>query len=162
VTTAKFIYNSPLLCPQQQGYAIQSSGSSLEIRDTCFLENNFIGYGTVRVYDKGLFNVSGVYGDPDAELTCNFLAYSDIEPQNALEVTCTAYDAKTCKAANVDIPTRNPAAAVPTPAPSVTPTANNGAPSTTGGATKAASSASMRATLSLMAMCCAAVLLVIC
>ncbi|GKZ01452.1 hypothetical protein MPSEU_001095900 [Mayamaea pseudoterrestris] len=106
----------------QQGYAIESWGSEVAIRNTCFIQNNFIGFGPVHIWDKGIFNVDGVYGDADDELQCTFLAYSRTQPEDASQVTCTDYDADTCLA---DIDADLIPDPVPTPQPVATPAPND-------------------------------------
>ena len=97
---------------QQQGYAIESWGSQLEVVNTCFLDNNFIGYGTVNVWDGGAYTSEGNYGTEDSELLCNFMALSDVRPEDELEVTCVGYDLVSCRG-----PKAPPSSAPPSAAP---------------------------------------------
>jgi hypothetical protein len=73
---------------QGETYAIRiGSGSTLILADTCFVNNNFVGEGTVVVVDKGAYIGSGNYGTMDDGLTCQFVN---------LNGTCVEYDSKTC------------------------------------------------------------------
>ena len=91
------------------------------------MQNNFIGFGPVHVFNGGMFRTKNNYGDVDDALTCEFLAYSDVQPEDDSEVTCTDFDAATCKA-DIDADLIPPPE--PTPQPVAAPTIPSSAPNT--------------------------------
>jgi hypothetical protein len=105
----------PRLLLQGFSYAIRMhSGSTLVLTDTCFVDNNFVGDGTVVVVDKEVFIGSGNYGTMDDGLKCQFLS---------LNGTCVEYDSNTCvpDPSLTTTDTKAPAVAV---TPTSAPTAN--------------------------------------
>jgi len=87
----------------------------LEIRDTCFVGNNFTRFGTVEVFQGGTFVAEDNYGDADDGLYCNFLAFSDSfeKPESTEDIICYPYDLASC---------RGPALAETSPSVSPAPT----------------------------------------
>jgi hypothetical protein len=66
------------------------NGSTLELTNSCFLGNNFVGRGAVLVDDVDSLKESGNYGTYDANLECQFVS--------ALDASCIGYSSPTCLA----------------------------------------------------------------
>jgi hypothetical protein len=66
------------------------NGSTLELTNSCFLSNNFVGRAAVLVDDIGSLKESGNYGTYDANLECQFV--------DALDASCIGYSSPTCLA----------------------------------------------------------------
>jgi len=75
----------------QQGlsYAINvAQGGSLEIHDSCFLDNDFVGPGAVILQqEEDLVSSSGNYGTFDAGLNCQFISINGV---------CKDYESESC------------------------------------------------------------------
>jgi hypothetical protein len=79
------------------GYAVQSIGAPVEIRDTCFEDNSFIGFGPVQLWAGAQLTSEGVYASDDDFIFCNFAALSDLpNPNEFEETTCVAADLASC------------------------------------------------------------------
>ena len=108
----------------QNGYAIQSRGSPLEVHNCCFEGNNFNGFGPVQVFAGAPFESSSNYISPDDLLFCSFAALSDITPDTIVGVECVDSDFLACY--GTIPPTASPTQStslsfVPTAEPSATP-----------------------------------------
>ena len=70
------------------------------VTNSCFIENDFYGYGTVEIFDQSSYQLSGNYLSPgDAGLRCPFAAYDASIPTVRANVTyCLPADATTCQA----------------------------------------------------------------
>lgn len=81
------------------GYAISIHQSDLILSNTCFLDNEFAGYGTVEIFDRSAFQLNGNYlSGNTSQLRCPFAAYSDVQPTTPLNITtCLAPNATTCQ-----------------------------------------------------------------
>lgn len=68
--------------------------------NSCFIENDFYGYGTVEIFDQSDYQLAGNYLSPgDAGLRCPFAAYDASIPTVPANVTsCLPADATTCQA----------------------------------------------------------------
>jgi len=67
----------------------------VHIRNTCFIDNDFNGFGVVQVYDNGYYEVDNNYGmttSSSSWLTCEFLAYAERKPGQPSDVTCVDFD----------------------------------------------------------------------
>ena len=81
----------------QNGYAVQSIGSPLEVHDCCFEDNSFIGFGPVQAFAGAALEYSYVYASPDDLIFCDFAAVSDsFSPDGADDVECASADLLTC------------------------------------------------------------------
>ena len=87
------------LFQHQYGYAVYSSGP-LNIRSSCFIDNDFFGKGTVILLSSQLHVPSySNYGTQDNGLICPYLAtFSDLAALEAGDEMCTYYDASVCEA----------------------------------------------------------------
>jgi hypothetical protein len=85
---------------QRDGYAVAnlSTGSTVTIENSCFVDNDFIGFGAVYAYDGSEIKLSGnaVEGFDD-DLLCQFVAASEVlSPLDASEVTCIEPELSFC------------------------------------------------------------------
>lgn len=81
----------------QTGFAIESRGSPLTIKDSCFVDNDFIGFGPIHAYGGTTLDVSNNYISRDNLIICQFAAKSNsFSPQNTRDVTCVDADAVKC------------------------------------------------------------------
>lgn len=84
----------------QNGFAIQSVGSALEITDCCFEENSFIGFGPVQAFSGAPLFAERNFCTVDDLIACDFAAVTDDSVPNGPEdVTCLAYDLQSCRGA---------------------------------------------------------------
>jgi hypothetical protein len=91
-----------------QGYMVSSSGASIDIQNTCFLNNKLQGFGTVQAFMNASYKFSNVFGAQNtSKLNCPFLAVSSKTPQDNIDVVCKAYDASGCRA-HFDFLTNSP------------------------------------------------------
>jgi hypothetical protein len=75
------------------GYAILAvEGSTVEVSNTNFVGNDFIGVGTVVVLDGGSVSAANNFGTADDGLPCQFIAAS---ASSASEAQCIDYDRST-------------------------------------------------------------------
>lgn len=81
------------------GYAISMHQSDVILTNTCFLDNEFAGYGTVEIFDHSAYQLNGNYlSGNTSHLRCPFAAYSDFQPTTPLNITtCLAPNATTCQ-----------------------------------------------------------------
>jgi hypothetical protein len=94
-------------CFQGNGYAISGvEGSIMSISDTCFIDNNFVGDGTVVHLGVDGFTSSNNYGTADAGLECPFASVGS---------TCVPYESATCQVNENVAPAPNPTATVEAP-----------------------------------------------
>jgi hypothetical protein len=111
-----------------EGYGILSIGSRLEVTDTCFIDNNFTGFGPVQVVGGADFEFNNNFVSRDDEVFCDFASVATVfAPQSLADVSCLTYDLDACNGNPRDLP-------APTSAPSDTPTSSpSGAPERVGG-----------------------------
>lgn len=91
---------TPLLPIQQSGsYAIRSFGARVDVEDSCFLDNSFVGFGPVQVFSyEDELTIVNNGGTSDPTLTCSFMALSeDTIPETEEQVTCVPFDNDECK-----------------------------------------------------------------
>jgi hypothetical protein len=102
----------------KDGYAIKTGGSPLDIRDCCFYNNEFIGYGVIQQFGGSLEAVNNsAVKNGESNLICGFVAKSDlVKPENVGDITCIAADADAC--GSFDVPTSSPGTQGPTTVPS--------------------------------------------
>lgn len=83
----------------QNGYAIQSSGADVEIYDSCFIDNDFIGFAPVQLFGATTYVVRNNFVTLNDDLLfCDFIAYStSLNPESNDEITCIASDAIVCR-----------------------------------------------------------------
>ena len=74
--------------------------SDLILSDTCFLDNEYAGYGTVEIFDQSAYQLSGNYlSGNTSQLRCPFAAYSEFQPTTPLNIsTCLPANATSCQA----------------------------------------------------------------
>ena len=74
---------------QGTSYAINIAlGGTLEVTDTCFVDNDFVGPGAVILQqEQDLVRSSGNYGTFDAGLTCQFASIAGV---------CRPYESDSC------------------------------------------------------------------
>jgi hypothetical protein len=101
------IYHHSILVsdiPQSGSYAIRSFGARVDVEDSCFLDNSFVGFGPVQVFSyEDELTIVNNGGTSDASLTCSFLALSeDTIPENEEQVVCFPFDNDECKGVYMD------------------------------------------------------------
>lgn len=87
-----------LSCPQLGYGVLIEEGSTLEIRDSCFQENNFTGPGSVVVISSlgsPSFSAANNSGTLDDDLTCQFIA-TVAKLGGAFNASCTDFDLSEC------------------------------------------------------------------
>jgi hypothetical protein len=83
----------------QTGYAVSMINSDLVMTNSCFIDNNFAGYGTVQVFGNASFKVTNNFvTGTDAGIHCQFISQSSTIPSNPADTTCTDADATSCQA----------------------------------------------------------------
>jgi hypothetical protein len=116
----------------QEGYAIRSKSSPIEIRNTCFVNNEFMGMGVVQAVDDAAYEFENVHGVNNGDgmddlLHCQFLASSPVTPQDPTNVTCVEYDSTVCTS-TLTMPNPPPSmtlSEVPTPTPATSDSAGS-------------------------------------
>jgi hypothetical protein len=109
---------------QRDGYAISnfSRGSTVTIEDSCFVNNDFIGFGAIHAWSDSEITLSGnaVEGIDD-DLTCQFVAASEVDnPLEDSEVTCIDAQLGSCPLLEPKSPgvaPTNPSVVPPTQSP---------------------------------------------
>lgn len=106
------------------GYAISTIQSDIVLTNSCFIDNDFSGYGTVQIFDESAYQLDGNYVSAgDTGLRCPFVAFDLILPTAPENVTdCLPANATTCQASIYErwLATQSNAPASPGPAaPSV-------------------------------------------
>lgn len=83
---------------RQNGYAILSLGSPLEIRDICLIDNSFIGYGPIQAFSGAPLTTEGTYTTEDDLVFCEFAAQAATPlPESLSAVNCSRYDRLSCR-----------------------------------------------------------------
>ena len=81
----------------QNGFAIQSTGSPLEVHDCCFEDNSFIGFGPIQAIAGAPFEASNNYITEDDLVVCRFAALSELYAPDVFEhVDCVNDDLLSC------------------------------------------------------------------
>jgi hypothetical protein len=115
------------------------------IEDSCFINNDFIGFGVIRANGGSAITVSGNAGTNDDDLFCQFVATSDLlNPTVETEVTCIEYELAVCPL--LSVPTKTP---TPMPSPAPTTSASESAQNDT---SSAVATKRLGAALALMAV----------
>lgn len=79
------------------GYAIFSSGSKVEVYDSCFIDNNFVGFAPLQIFGGAEYVLSGNFITEDDAIGCDFAAVSEESiPETDADITCITYDLETC------------------------------------------------------------------
>jgi hypothetical protein len=90
---------NPVEMSTRQSYvrANLSTGSTVVIEDSCFIDNDFTGFGVVRAWDGSGITLSGnaVEGFDD-DLLCQFVAKLADNPYQSSEVTCIESELAFC------------------------------------------------------------------
>ena len=82
----------------QNGFALQSAGSAVEITDCCFEENSFIGFGPVQVFAGAPFIAERNFCTADDLIACDFAAVTDdFVPDGPEDVRCVPFDLVSCR-----------------------------------------------------------------
>lgn len=94
-----------------KGFAVQvqAEGSSVEIQNSCFLNNRFSGDALVLAIDEaGTGNAPGATNFVDEassqDVFCDFLGTSDVVPDSVSQLTCVDAQSTTCLASIFDDP----------------------------------------------------------
>jgi hypothetical protein len=117
------------------------------IEDSCFINNDFIGFGVIRANGGSAITVSGNAGTNDDDLFCQFVATSDLlNPTVETEVTCIEYELAVCPL--LSVPTKTPTP-MPSPAPTTSASASESAQNDT---SSAVATKRLGAALALMAV----------
>lgn len=102
------------------------TGASVDISDTCFINNDFVGLGTVEVQDAAsVRSLTGNTGKNRLDTNCEFVSIG-----NGTSDNCLPYDAFRCKSRpnyipSTPLPTSSPIAQLP---PALAPTARPAVP----------------------------------
>jgi hypothetical protein len=102
------------------GDAILLQDTDLIMTNSCFIDNNFYGFGAVDLFGGSDYRASNNYvGGIDEGLTCQFIALSPEDlPSDPSNVTCVDADATSCQASTYQEWLALRPAPVPTAAPS--------------------------------------------
>jgi hypothetical protein len=118
------------------GYGISTLDTDTIMTNSCFIDNNFFGYGSVELFDDSSYKAEDNYvGGTDVGIKCQFIAFSSVVPSDPSNVTCVEAEATSCQASiyndwlkirPAQSPTAAPSAKVtrptrPTPEPVPTP-----------------------------------------
>jgi hypothetical protein len=76
------------------------------MKNSCFLDNDFLRQAPVMTFGNPEVVVEGVYGTPDEDVECQFIAEfeSGAGLEQLVNFTCVEYDADTCLAAAPETP----------------------------------------------------------
>lgn len=89
----------------QNGFAIQSLGSPLEVTECCFTRNSFIGFAPVQAFAGAAFSFDNNFATEDDLIFCQFGAIADsFSPDGAGDVTCIFHDLETCRGDEIIFP----------------------------------------------------------
>jgi hypothetical protein len=112
-----------LFSSQSDGFAItnKSNTSTVVVEDSCFIDNDFIGYGPVQLYGGSPYTLSGNAGaGNDDDLICQFVATSDDRrPLSTDAIECIDFDIDLEQGQLCPGQTRAPTSAPSTSAPSI-------------------------------------------
>lgn len=79
------------------GCAIQSIGAQMDMSETCFVNNSFVGFGPVQLFAAAEYELANNYATDDSTSYCTFAAVSEsFIPETFSDVTCIASDLDAC------------------------------------------------------------------
>jgi hypothetical protein len=101
------------------GYGVSTIDTDIIMTNSCFIDNNFFGFGTVELFDDTSYRAEDNYvGGTDEGVECRFIAFSSGVPVDPENVTCVDADATSCQASIYDEWLKIRPAKAPTAAPS--------------------------------------------
>jgi hypothetical protein len=101
------------------GYGVSTLDTDTIMTNSCFIDNNFFGFGTVELFDDSSYRAEDNYvGGTDGGIKCEFIAFSSGVPADPTNVTCVDADATSCTASIYDEWLKIRPAKAPTAAPS--------------------------------------------
>lgn len=101
------------------GYGVATLDTDTIMTNSCFIDNNFFGFGTVQLFDDSSYRAEDNYvGGTDEGTKCRFIAFSSGEPSDPTNVTCVDADATSCQASIYNEWLKIRPARAPTAAPS--------------------------------------------
>ena len=101
------------------GYGVSTIDTDTIMTNSCFIDNNFFGFGTVELFDGSSYRAEDNYVEgTDEGIKCQFIAYSSGVPSDPTNVTCVDADATSCQASIYNEWLKIRPAKAPTAAPS--------------------------------------------